>query len=114
MEVLVVVAIIVVLAGIATVSFKFLNDSKNDIAKVKMKKIENAAAQFKLRHGDFPDNVQILAQQIDGAEAYLREEDIKDPWGNYYNLDKSQRDPTGIPRISSGGEPGRNAPISNW
>ena len=35
MEVLVVVAIIVVLASIATVSFRFLTDTKNDAAKMK-------------------------------------------------------------------------------
>src|SRR5262245_34302261 len=114
MEVLVVVAIIVVLAGIATISFRYLTDSKYDVAKVKMKKIESAAAQYKMKHGDYPDNIEALAAGGDGAEAYLEAEDIIDPWGQEYVLDKNQRSPTGKPKITSAGEPGRNAPISNW
>jgi general secretion pathway protein G len=115
MEVLVVVAIIVVLAGVATVSFRYLTDTKNDIAKVKIKKIEDAASQYKLKYGDYPDSIAILGEPIEGSEAYLSDEDIKDPWGNPYVIDKTQLHPkTRKPKIYSQGEPGKSHPISNW
>lgn len=114
MEVLVVVAIIVVLAGIATVSFRYLGDSKYDTARAKIKKIETAAGQYKMKNGGFPANVRVLTEISEGQEAYLDDEDAVDPWGNEFIIDSANINKTGKPRIYSEGEPGKNKPVSNF
>jgi general secretion pathway protein G len=114
MEVLVVVAIIVVLAGIATVSFRYLADTKDSVAKVKMKKVESAITAYRLKYGQFPGAITDLTASDGTAEAYLQEEDIVDPWGNVFSIDSSSLNRAGVPKIISQGEPGRNRPIENW
>ncbi len=114
MEVLVVVAIIVVLASVATISFKYLSDSKYDVAKMKMKKIESAITAYKLRYGgNPPSDLSELTSTVDGNQAYLENEDILDPWGHPFILTQ-ERTATGRPKIQSNGEPGANKPVSNW
>src|SRR4051812_44646169 len=105
MEVLIVVAIIVVLAGIATVSFRYLSDAKTDATKVRIRKIETAVGSYKLRYGQFPDNLNALLQPPDGAQAYVEQGDILDEWGQQLHMDASQLSPTGKPKIWSNGEP---------
>jgi general secretion pathway protein G len=118
MEVLVVVAILVVLAGIGIVAFRYLEDSKENIAYVNIKKLEQAVESYKLNpnHGDYPANLQILTERIDGKPAYLEESALKDPWGRPYVYEPQQRHPkTDKPLIySQGANPGQSAPIRNW
>jgi len=115
MEVLVVVAIIVVLAGIATVSFKYLSGAKEDATRAKIKKVETAVVSYNLRNKQFPTDLVSLTQvQPDNSQAYLEPGDILDEWGQPIELDLSQMSPTGKPKIWSRGEPGTGRAISNW
>jgi general secretion pathway protein G len=116
MEVLVVVAILVVLAGIGIVVFRYLSESKEKIAKMGIKNLEVAVTAYKLSHGDFPESLELLIQPGEGKAAYTTPEKLIDPWERPYQYDLNQRNPrTGEPLIYSLGEvPGTSKPIRSW
>src|SRR5262245_38278597 len=116
MEVLVVVAILVVLAGIGVMVFRYLEDSKEKIAYVGVTNIEKAVEAFKLNYHEYPDNLAILAEATDGKPAYLEEKALYDPWNRPYQYEPGTRHPkTGKPLIySAGANPGTSQPIRNW
>jgi general secretion pathway protein G len=116
MEVLVVVAILVVLAGIGVGVFKYLDDSKEKVAQMGIKNLESAVIAYKLNHGNFPDSLQMLTQSEGGKSAVLEEKDLLDPWQRPYQYDHNQLSRTGRPLIySQGANPGNPAgQIRNW
>jgi type II secretory pathway pseudopilin PulG len=114
MEVLVVVAIIVVLAGIATVSFKYLSSSNEKAALAKMKNIETAITAYRTDHGgQLPPTVEALTDTSETGQAYMDVDAIKDPWGQYFQL-TGDVSPAGRPQLMSAGEPGKGRPIYNF
>jgi general secretion pathway protein G len=86
MEILVVVAIIVVLAGAAVPLYmRFLDQSKVDRARIDCNSLSQMAEAYKLRYGDFPASLDILAQpQQDGSPPYIPPSGLVDPWGRRY------------------------------
>jgi len=116
MEVLVVVAILVVLAGIGVMVFRYLDESKEKIAKMGIKNLETAVTAYKLTHGNYPESLQELTMPTDGKAAYLEEKSLFDPWNHPYVYDPSQLNPrTAMPLImSQGANPGASQPIRNW
>jgi general secretion pathway protein G len=88
LEILIVVAIIVVVAGIGGYYlFGALERGKIDAAKAQIKVIENAVEIYRLAHTVPPQNLQILLQPDaanDGAPYFKEEKAIVDPWGNIY------------------------------
>jgi len=117
MEVLVVVAILVVLAGIGVVVFRYLDESKESVAKLAIKNIESACSAYKVQHGNWPENLQVLTMPEGGKPAYLKDQQIIDPWGRPYGYDPHQTHPkTGDPLIfSQGVNPGNQAGfIRSW
>ena len=116
MEVLVVVAILVVLAGIGVMVFRYLDESKEKIAKVNLKNLETAVTAYKLSHGNYPDSLQELTQPTDGKAAYLETKSLIDPWNRQYVYDPSTTNPqSGMPLIySQGANPGSSPQIRNW
>jgi type II secretory pathway pseudopilin PulG len=117
MEVLVVVAILVVLASIGIVVFRYLDDANERAAKVHIRNIELALTAYKLAHGDYPANLQALTVPEGGKAAYMDAQNLLDPWGRPYVYEPQNHNPnTGKPRIySQGVNPGNAAGIiSNW
>lgn len=119
LEIIVVVAIILVLAGAAVVIVpKFLDDSRVSRAQIDVKTLEKAAVAFKVKHGQYPNNLAILADiQQDGSSAYISPESLKDPWGNDYHINPDELHPTTrMPAIYSNGDPTapNSRPIRNW
>jgi general secretion pathway protein G len=116
MEVLVVVAILVVLAGIGVMVFRYLDESKEKVALVGIKNLETAVNAYKLSHGNYPDSLAVLAQPSDGKAAYIEEKAMYDPWNKPYVYEPGTTNPrTGIPLIySQGANPGSSPPIRNW
>ncbi len=87
LEVLIVVAIIVILAGIGgTYAFRAYEDAKVNEARVKAFTIAKAAEGFKLNNGNYPDNLNELAQPSSGRP-YLGPDELLDPWGKQYQFD---------------------------
>jgi len=116
MEVLVVVAIIVVLAGLGVVVFRQLQSSQEKLAYAQVRKLQDVVEAFKLEQGDYPPSLEVLSEPIDGKPAYVEQAQLIDPWGRPYQYDPGQRNPrTGRPLImSQGANPGSSAPIRNW
>jgi len=116
MEVLVVAAILVILAGTGTiVLFRYLEDARVQTAKLGVKNLETAVEGYKLSHGgQLPANLTVLTQAEAGRPAYIEEDGLKDPWGNPYGYEPQNTHPqTGKPLIFSGGVDG-NTKITNW
>ncbi len=118
MEVLVVVAILVVLAGVGGVIYmRYLEDAKRDIAKTNIENLSVVVESFKVKYGDYPPTLDVLTQPIDGGSAYLEQAALLDPWQQPFVYEPENRNPlTGKPRIYSyGGAQGNQAGwISNW
>ena len=92
MEMLIVVAIIVILAGVGT--FYILpqfNKAKEDTAKLRAYSVEKAITTYMTNGNGAPGSLDVLTQKdAAGHGPYLEAEGILDPWGNVY-----QFDPTG-------------------
>jgi prepilin-type N-terminal cleavage/methylation domain-containing protein len=118
MEVLVVVAIIFILASVSTlVVFRYLDESKEKIAKAGVKTIDQAVTAHKTLHGNFPQSLAELTQSNDGKAAALEEEALLDPWQQPYVYEPQTLNPkTKKPLIYSKGDPANPPPggIRNW
>jgi general secretion pathway protein G len=100
LEVLVVVAILVVLASVASIYvFRYLDDAKKDKAYLQAKAIEKAAKAYIVKQSNDPDlpeltSVQQLIAPGNGQKPFLEggTEAIKDPWGQVYQIRQAQDD----------------------
>ncbi len=108
MEVLVAAAILVILAGVASVTvFAQLEGAKKDAARAAIDSIESAVKTFKVKHGDYPPSLDILLQPMEGLPAALEPSNLIDPWDHPYGYEPNTRSPTGRPLIySQGPNPG--------
>jgi general secretion pathway protein G len=119
MEIIVVVAIILILAGAgALIIPSFLADANISRAKMDVKTIEKAVMAYRTNNsGQDPPDLMTLTkrQQHDNRAAYMEASMLKDPWGNDYSFDPGQRHPdTDMPLIMSNGPPNNPQPIRNW
>jgi general secretion pathway protein G len=90
LEVLIVAAIIVVLAGASVLFYtRYLEDSKVQRAKADVKTIEKAAEAYEIKFGQRPDSLQQLMSPPDGGKPYIEADALKDPWGKDYQYDAS-------------------------
>ncbi|MGL6097805.1 MAG: prepilin-type N-terminal cleavage/methylation domain-containing protein [Fimbriiglobus sp.] len=83
LEVLVVVAILVVLAGVSSIFvFKYLEDAKKDRATLDMKTLESVYESFTAKNGGTaPQSVSELVPYIKQGSSALT-----DPWGGQYQF----------------------------
>lgn len=90
MEMLVVVAIIVVLAGVGgAYLIGQLNESKVSAAQIKAREISQAIEIYYVDHSAYPPSLEVLLQKdADGKGPYLKTVDaLKDPWDREYQYD---------------------------
>jgi general secretion pathway protein G len=119
MEMLVVVAIIVALAGIGGFFlFGALRSSQQDVAFLQARgTLSNACGAYAARHnGEFPESLdQLLAKDAAGGP-YLESEDaLVDPWRQKYQYDKSGQMNNGMkPDIWTVDPKEPNKKIGNW
>lgn len=117
MEVLVVVAILVVLAGTGGVIYmNYLKGAKEDVARSQVQALSQAADIYKMNNGDYPPNLAMLTQpQPNGKAATLEPSALIDPWGREYSYQYpgQHHQNTAKPDIWSAGEDG-NTMIGNW
>lgn len=101
LEVLVVVAIIVILAGVATVSmFRYLEDARADGARAQMDTLEKACKTYMIKNeGNPPQNLQEIVAPTDGSRPLVEGgmNMLNTPFGNQYIYDPSHTDPFGSP-----------------
>jgi general secretion pathway protein G len=92
LEILVVVAIIVVLAGVGgMVMLPQLERSKENTALTQVKGALSTAVQtFYLNEGRYPNNLDELCEQTQsGGKALLERDALLDPWKKPYQYDAS-------------------------
>ena len=97
LEVLVVVAILVVLASVASIYvFRYLEDAKIDKAKLQAKNIEKAAKSYIIKNNGSSDGLSLEAL-IAPPRPFLEggSEAITTPFGDRYVLDISEVSDTG-------------------
>jgi len=121
MEMLVVVAILVVLAGAAVpIYLSYLEDAKVKRARADVETLTSQCQAFKIQHGDYPQGLIILTQPQGNRPAVLKEENLLDPWGREYQTTLpgpgQHNQARGLPDIwSEGPNPGDpNSQIGNW
>jgi general secretion pathway protein G len=120
MEMLVVVAILVVLAGAGGVIYmRYLEDARKDTAKAQCKILAEAAESYNIRYGSYPPSLESLTTQMqDGSKPYLENTALIDPWGRPYQYQApgSHHPATGGPDVwSQGGNAADpNGMVGNW
>src|SRR5262249_60484505 len=88
MEILVVVAIVVVLAGVGGVAYMNLfGQSKDNIAYTKIKMLDQQVQAYKLRVGHFPGTLNLLMQPEDGGKKFVTADALLDPWDREFSYD---------------------------
>jgi general secretion pathway protein G len=89
MEVLVVVAIIVILAGVGTVYLlPRLGESKVNVAKANLKTLADAADTFEMNNGRKANSIdELAAPQPNGGKPLVPSDLLVDPWGKKYQFD---------------------------
>jgi general secretion pathway protein G len=115
MEMLVVVAIIVMLAGLGGFFYmQQLDKSKQQMARAQVKTtLTQACEVYKVDHGSFPANLMALLGQDEQGGPYLKTMDaLKDPWGKPYQYNAQGPNNAGRqPDIWADGPLGQ---IGNW
>jgi type II secretory pathway pseudopilin PulG len=114
MEMLIVVAIIVALAGMGGYYFiGQLNESKKKIARTQAKVLEDACNTFQINHGSWPPNLESLLQNDGMGGPYLKDPGaLVDPWHQPYLYNPAGPNNNGLePDIWSQSPYG---PIGNW
>jgi general secretion pathway protein G len=89
LEVLVVVAIIVMLAGVGGYYLiQRYEESKISKAKIDCEGLSAQAETFKLNNTDYPASIEALTQpQPNGGSALVPPDKVRDPWGKPYQID---------------------------
>jgi general secretion pathway protein G len=88
LEVLVVVAIIVMLAGTGGYYFfQQYEDAKVGKARTDVKGLSSQVEMYKLKHGEYPNSLQVLTQGVGGDGPSCSPEQIMDPWNRPYQID---------------------------
>jgi general secretion pathway protein G len=115
LEVLIVVAILVVLAGVSSLYvFRYLEESKRDRAKADLQTLTTACQSYRIKAGDFPPSLHALLQPPQGGLPYLESaEHILDPWQHEYQYNAAGPNNGGLkPDIWTTAPDGTQ--IGNW
>lgn len=116
-EMLVVVAIIVVLAGIAVPTYlNVLDSSKRDLAKSQCKTLANAVLIYKNDQENNPEGALPTSwdEMLSNSRYGLNPDAIKDPWAHPYHLTvpSSHNNASGFDVWSDCN--GSSEPVGNW
>jgi general secretion pathway protein G len=116
MEMMIVVAIIVVLAGIGGVIYtRSLDDARKGAAKAQAKNLAEAAMQYQIKYGEYPPSLEALTQPTaDGGKPFLEPSALLDPWSHAYHyvVPGPNHPSTGYPDVWAIGP--ANEQIGNW
>ena len=87
-----IVIVFILIAGIMAFVgpkiFEQLGRAKSQEARIKMQHVAGQIELYRLEVGRYPENLQALVKQPAGVDKwngpYIKEPDLKDPWGNDY------------------------------
>jgi len=120
--VLVVVAILVILAGVAGVAvFGYLENAKEDTARTQCDFFEKQCKAYYVRNNQLPNSLQDLVAPQDGSKPLVDggQAALQDPWNGFYQLENSGNvnPSTGQPDFfvfcNKGGQQGGQQILSN-
>jgi general secretion pathway protein G len=117
MEMMVVVAIIVALAGVGIFYMAGQADEGNKArVKANIKSITDAAVIYKAQHnGQFPPDINTLTiKDQDGYGPYIEPEGILDPWGRPYQYDANGQNNQGMKPDVHCQMPNNLGTVVNW
>ena len=91
MEMLIVVAIIVALAGIGVVSyFALFESAKQDVARSQISSLTAVSDAYRIKHGEFPASLDTLLLPDSNNVVYIEDPNkLNDPWKKPYQYDRS-------------------------
>ena len=97
-EMLVVVAIIVVLAGVGIAYLlPKVDEAKEGVVKSQLQTLTQACEMYKLSNGDWPPTLEALAMvQPNGNPPAIKADGLLDPWGHQYGYDPSGQHNNGM------------------
>ncbi len=116
MEMLVVVAIIVTLAGLG--GYYFINSAENAKKQVAHTQVKTTLTQaveaYRLEMGEFPQSLDMLLQRVEDRGPWLKtQEALIDPWGQPYQYNMAGSYNNGLlPDIWA--EHPQHGQIGNW
>jgi general secretion pathway protein G len=91
MEILLVAAILVIIASMATLGFTAMQRSATSkLTLNEIKSLETGCNMFKITHLKFPNKLEELVQPVQGMNTtqwggpYVKVSDFNDPWGQEY------------------------------
>jgi hypothetical protein len=93
------------------------NDSRVRVAQAQLQTLTEALKSYHVLKGDYPDDLQALADSSDGFPARVSKSSLVHPWGRPFHYEPLTRHPTqGTPLIySDGPTPGDSSErIRNW
>jgi general secretion pathway protein G len=115
LEVLIVVAIIVILAGVGGVYvFKAYEDAKEGIARTRAIALANAAQQFQIKYQRLPESLNELINPPEGGKPYVEPDTLMDPWGRPFQYDAAGPHSGGLKPDVFTTVPDTGAQIGNW
>jgi general secretion pathway protein G len=116
LEVLVVVAIIVMLAGIGGYYFMAqYEDAKVKKAQIDCVGLSALCDTYKLNNGQYPTSIEQLAQpQPNGGSPLSPQDKLKDPWNKPYQLDPNGAHNNGMKCDVYTTNPKTGRPIGNF
>jgi len=115
MEMLIVVAIIVALAGIgAFYVLPQLGSSKEKIAKINAENVAKALVAYKIDHQAYPNDLSALTVKDDLGGPYIDADGLVDPWGQAWKIDPSGAHHSGAKPDVSTTSPESGKEIGNW
>jgi len=116
MEMMVVVAILVVLVGVAVpIYLTYLENSKITRARIDIETIDQVVQTFYTKYDQWPPNLEMLTQPIGDSGPMLKATSLIDPWGHQYQHTLPNVDPRLMgqkPAIFTTSPKGRE--IGNW
>lgn len=114
-ELMVVIIIIGLLATFAAPRvFRMFTTAKDGIAKSELARVKDAVDMYRITFGKMPESLEDLRTPPDGSEPLLEKDPI-DPWGNPYELKRTDGSDYDIISYGADGEPGgegENADLS--
>ena len=85
MEILLVAAILVILASMATIAFSGIGaDTTKSLARTEIETYEQASKMFQIQNMRLPNSLDELVNTVNGRKPYIEDGDKVDPWGREY------------------------------
>jgi general secretion pathway protein G len=114
LEVLIVVAIIVILAGVGGVYvFRSYEDAKIGLARSNAINLGKACETFMVKYDRYPESLNELVQPPSGAQPFVEAGLLTDPWNKPYQYDPSGQHNGGLkPDVYTTSPSGEM--IGNW